>query len=255
MTPRVSDSDVPENKRPTTLRRIGEAVLIVTSILLAFAIDAGWARLQLRTEEAEALVALDAEFTANLRQVNAVIDRHEAGLEFARMLVEMPDDSIVVLPQVTISALMLATANPASFDPVLGTTAALVGAGKLGVLRDSRLREALTSFENFVSDAADDLAFMESLALDVWKAEVRFGAPWSDPATEVGIIGAAEGLGFLPLATAEDLLNVRADREVMGLVGWFHLNAAYYLIELRRIRDHTSIVLELIAESRGGPAF
>jgi hypothetical protein len=228
---------------------------IVFSILLAFAIDASWAERQLRVEEREALAALEAEFTANLQQVSSVIELHTAWLESVRMLIELPDERINALPQETVSGIMLATANPTTFDPVLGTTTSLVQAGKLGVLRDPRLREALSSFEGFVADAEDDADLLFALAPDVWRAMIPYGAPWSDPATEVGTAGAVEGLSFLPKATAQDLLNVRADQEVMGRVSFFHWNVGYYLVELRRLQAQMSMVLELISESRGGRAF
>ena len=234
---------------------IGEATVIVVSILLAFAIDAAWAQRQLRTEEREALVALEAEFTANLQQVNSVIDVHVANREHVRRLVELPDDSVAALPQMTVSQIMLATGGLTTFDPVLGTTDALMGAGKLGVLQDSRLREALTTFDNYVLDAEDDADFMWSFAPEIWKGQIPSGGPWYDPLTEVGTAGAVQGLGFLPQATAQDLLKVRADHELMGLISWYHLNVGYYLVELQRISDHISAVLLLIAESRDGRAF
>lgn len=240
-----------DQSRPRVLRLAAEGVVIVLSILLAFAIDASWAERQLRVEETEALAALEAEFTSNLHQVNTVIEMHTTWLEFVRMLVELPDERITALPQETVSGIMLATANPTTFDPVLGTTTSLVQAGKLGVLRDSRLREALSTFENFVDDAEHDAELLFALAPDVWRAMVVHGAPWSDPATEVGTAGAVEGLSFLPKATAQDLLNIRADQEVMGRINYFHWNVGYYLVELRRIQAQLSVVLELIHESTG----
>ena len=244
-----------ENNGPRALRLLAEGAVIVFSILVAFAIDAGWAERQLRIEEAEALAALEAEFTANVEQVDAVIEIHARALEFLRMLVELPEDRVRALAQETVSGIMLATANPTPFDPVLGTTTSLVQAGKLGVLRDARLREELSTFENFVTDAEDDAELLWAWAPNVWRSMIPYGAPWSDPATEIGTAGAVEGLDFFPRATAEDLLRVRADQEVMGLVKLYHWNAGYYLVELRRIRTQMSIVLELIGESRGRRAF
>lgn len=54
------------------------------------------------------------------------------------------------------------------------------------------------------------------------------------------------------MQTAQDLLKVRGDRELIGLIGLYHLNVGYYLVELQRIGDHIAIVLRLIAESRDG---
>ena len=51
---------------------LGEAVVIVISILLAFSIEALWAQQQLWQEEREVLAALEEEFRANLEQVETV---------------------------------------------------------------------------------------------------------------------------------------------------------------------------------------
>ena len=146
--------------------------------------------------------------------------------------------------------MMLATGNPWTFEPVLGTTDALVAAGRLGIVQDARLREALTSFKNVVSDSDEDADYVRSFAVDIWKAQIPHGGPWTDPETEIGHTGAIHLPDFIPRATAADLLNVRSDRTLIGLVALFHLMAGYYLEELRRIRDHVSTILDLLGESR-----
>ncbi len=105
--------------------------MIVVSILLAFGIDALWAQRQLRIEEQEALVSLQADFTANLRKINEVIDKHVASQKKVATLVRLSSEEIQTLPRTTVSEIMLATANPWTFDAVLGTTDALVSAAKL----------------------------------------------------------------------------------------------------------------------------
>lgn len=195
-------------------------------------------------------MALEAEFIANEEQVDGVIATYEASREWVQVLVDLPRDSINALPQAIVSQIILATCNPWTFDPVLGSTDALVGAGKLGVIRDPRLREALTTFENFVADAEEDVEYLRSFAGDIWRAQTRFGGPWTDPQTEMSSTGLISGLDFIPLANATDLLRVRSDQEYMGLVAHFHLNAAYYLAELRRIQGQVSTILDLIEKSR-----
>ncbi|MCA8944432.1 MAG: hypothetical protein KDB80_17855 [Planctomycetes bacterium] len=237
------------DQRTRRWRFVSEGTVIVVSILLAFGIDALWARHLLREEEAAALAALDTEFRANLEQIDRVVDYHKVARQRIATLVDSSPEAIRALSQTATSEIMSATANPWTFDAVLGTTKALVGAGKLVVLQDPRLRNALTTFANLVSDADEDGTYMQSNAYDVWRAECRHGGPWTDAATEVGITGPIRGLDFIPKATPTDLLNIRADREFMGLVHRFHLNAAYYVAELGRLRAQATVVLELIAES------
>ncbi len=201
----------------------------------------------MRADEAEALISLGAEFSANLVQIDTVIARHVSGRELTQLLVELSESEINALDQATISEIILATANPWTFDPVLGTTDALVGAGRLGILRDHRLREALTTFKNFVEDAEEDVAVVQRFAEDVWRAQIPLGGPWADPGTEVSVNGVIPIPEFVEKATAGDLLRVRADSGFMGRVAWFHLNVGYYLSELTRIQDQIGVVLDLTA--------
>ena len=238
-----------EENRPRARGRVGEAAVIVISILLAFAIEALWAQQQMRDEEREALAGLLEEFSTNREQIDRIVARHEASQEWVERLVALPEDSIHALSETSISEMMLATSNPWTFEPVLGTTDALVAAGRLGVLRDVGLREALTSFKNVVSDSEEDAEFLRSFAVDIWKAQVPHGGPWTDPVTEIGHLGPITLPDFVDRAEAADLLSVRSDRTHMGLVGFFYLNVGYYLEELRRIRAEVSTILGLLGES------
>lgn len=244
-----------DSRRPHLGKLVAEGTVIILSILLAFAIDAAWARNQLRQDERDALVSLEADFIASLEQVDSVIARYESGRQFIATLAELSEDSVRALPQTTISETMLATSNPWTFDPVLGTVDALVGAGRLGILRDTHLREALTSFRNFVEDTEEDKDIILAFATDVWKDQIRLGGPWTDPETEISSTGMVIGFDFLPKATASDLLRVRSDRDHFGLISWFHLNAGYYVSELDRIRAQILTIQDLIAQSRGRGAF
>jgi hypothetical protein len=144
---------------------------------------------------------------------------------------------------------LLLTPKKWTFEPVLGNTDALVASGRLGVVQDTRLRQALTSFKNVVSDSEEDAAYIRSFAVDIWKAKVPHGGSWTDPATEIGHTGPIHIPSFIHRATASDLLSVRSDRTLMGLVGLFYLHAGYYLEELERIRGQVSAILDLLGES------
>ena len=224
--------------------------MIVASILLAFAIDAGWDQSLERGEEREALAALEAEFASNLEQIDYIIDLLLRGRESVATLRQATPAELRALPQRSISEIMLATSNVWTFDPVLGSTDALIGAGRLGIIRDARLREALAAFANLVADANEEVPRLEAFAQDIWRAEAKHGGPWTDPETEVGWAGPIRGFEFLPKATSDDLLVVRSDMELMGLVSRLHLNTAYYVGELQRLRAQIELVLELVAEER-----
>jgi len=225
-----------------------EGVVIVVSILLAFGIDAMWEERQLRLEEQDALIALRADFTANLEQIDSIIEAHLLFREQVAQLTRLSPEEIRALPQKTISEYMLAMANPWTFNAVTGTTDALLSSGKLSILRDQELRESLITFRGMLSDMAEDTTYITQGAEDYWKYEYRHGGPWTDPETEIGYSGDVGGLDFIPRATADDLLNVRADPELMGRSKRFHINVGYYLSELGHIRNQIVLILDLLAQ-------
>lgn len=227
-------------------RLLVEGVVIVTSILLAFAIDALWAQRQDRSAERQALVSLESEFESNRQLIRLVIDMH---IEFRETVTEFSDlaePELQDLDQTSVSRIVLAAANPWTFDPVLGTTDALVGAGRLELIRDHELREALSTFLNLVADLTEDVGYMASASEAVWKREAELGGPWTDPATEMSTSGLIGGLSFIPKATPGDLVRLRRDESYMGLVRRYHLNAAYYVQELERLDEHMAEILSLI---------
>jgi hypothetical protein len=228
-----------------------EGVVIVASILFAFAIDAWWDERIERGEEVEILDSLEIEYRANLDLVTLVADGH---LSFRKSVEEMmarSEEEIRALPQETLSYFVLSMCQPWTFDGVLGTTDALIGAGKLDVLSHSPLRSALTSFLNYINDAAEDAHFLMEDAMNVWRAEVAIGGPWSDPATETGTKDFAISVpAFLSPPTADDVIRILEDKTLTGLIGRCHLNTGYYLTELELLKGEAIEVLELIEESR-----
>ena len=238
-----------QETRARLRRGLVEGAVIVLSILLAFAIDAWWAERRLAQEEAAMLASLEAEFTSNLDQLDRVVDTYTRSRTQVARLRRMSEDEVRALEQAEVSNAMLALCNPWTFDPVLGTTDVLIGAGRLGILQDARLREAITVFTNLVADLREDVDYLQTNAKDIWRAEIELGGPWTDPATEVGYHGAIQGLDFIPKATPDDLIRVRESQACMGHVALFHLNAAYYVAELQGLRRQIEHILELLARS------
>lgn len=122
-----------------------ESLVIVASILAAFALDTWWDRMQERTEERETLVALATEFQAAraeivVRKVNqgriltavtAVADSLNQALEDGRRAIVLPDT-------------MLALAYiPPTTSLGLGTLQGMIGSGRLGIIQNRALRGRL----------------------------------------------------------------------------------------------------------------
>jgi hypothetical protein len=149
-----------------------------------------------------------------------------------------------------LSEYVVALCNPWSFYPVLGTTEALIGAGELDILENRPLREALTNFLFLVEDSMEDIEYVGRDAQRVWAAEVALGGPWADSATEVGMAGEVPVPSFISRVGTEDILRIRNDPNLRGLVGRCHLNVGYYLTELQRLKVGAVRILDLIEASR-----
>lgn len=235
----------------TTSKQLIEGVVIVASILFAFAIDAWWDERVERREEAEILDSLKIEYQANLELVTLVADGHVSFRTSVEEMMARSEEEIRALPQETLSFFVLSLCQPWTFDGVLGTTDALIGAGKLDVLSHPPLRSALTTFLNIIDDASEDAHFLMEDAKNVWNREVALGGPWSDPATETGTKDFAIAVpAYLSPPTADDVIRILGDKTLTGLIGRCHLNTGYYLSELATLRETAIEVLELIGESR-----
>jgi hypothetical protein len=145
--------------------RISGGLVIVVSILLAFAIDALWDERQERLEEQEVLAALLAEFQLNRTEAAEVIETHELGRLRVAVLARMTVAETGALRSVDAEEILVAMANPRTFDPIRSTIDSLIGGGQLGIIRDRELRKSLTSFINLSEDAEEDAAYLTQFAV------------------------------------------------------------------------------------------
>lgn len=223
--------------------RLGEAIAIILSILIAFAIDAGWDTWQERKEEAELLLALRSEYEANLEAVQETMDGHRGHISDVQAVSELRTADYDTLSVNRASQMVLAFANPWTFDPSLGTTETLISSGRIGLLRDRELAAMLTTFVNFTEDAEEDADYVRSGAEFVWQAEYRLGGPWFNGEIERSTQGELEGLDFIESAGGDDLRRLWADPVIRGGALMNQINAGYYIVELRQMRDHIQAIL------------
>lgn len=237
-----------------------EGVAIVLSILLAFAIDAGWDERKERAEEREVLESLSIEFEANRDEVASVISTHERAIQSVAKLMELREDEILALPAEAVAEMIRFLANPRTFDAVRGSVDALTSSGKLGILQDRELRQALTTFVNILDDAVEDRYYLAQTSMTVWNEMARNGGPWRTNASGItaeDCVGPHphracyinEVLAYLPAATAQDLLRLRNNTVLMGYVNRNKINAARYAAETRQAEIQIESVLRLLEEN------
>jgi len=246
------------NKQVIPWARIAvEALAIVASILLAFAIDAWWDEKKERVEEREILQSLLVEFQANRDEVAVVVRVHENALRYAAELVALSDSEILALAEEEVERHIRYFAHPRTFDAVRGSVDALTSAGKLGILQDRALREALTTFVNILDDAQEDREYMFEWAMIVWQEAAKVGGPYwmgaegltreeciDQPTKDACKI--SNSTSFLPVATPEDLLRFRNNSLLMAYVHRSHGNSARYMVEVQDAQAQIDIILELL---------
>lgn len=240
-------------KSPKTL--VVEGGAIVLSILLAFAIDAWWDERKERAEEREVIESLYIEFQANREEAAVVVAAHETAVSAVATFLAMSDDEILAMPIAEIQSHVRYFANPRTFDAVRGTVDALASAGKLGILTDRKLREALTTFINLLEDASEDRFYMAEMSLTVWNEIARSGGPWRRAYAGVSVDDCAgprpprlcymsERLAYMPSATPQDMLRLRNNSVLMGYVMQAKVNAMHYAGEIRQAEFQIEIILK-----------
>ncbi|MEJ2481611.1 MAG: hypothetical protein P8049_00405 [Gemmatimonadota bacterium] len=227
-----------------------EGIVIVASILLAFALDTWWDERSERVEEQAVLVNLREEFEAAEAQFDLYFGFHrriEASLgqtlgaaraAFARNLatISVPD-----------TALALAYLSP-TYDPRLGTLEGLLSSGRLRLIRDPELRRALAGWNGLLREASEEE--MKSL---------RHVADHLDPVLRARMdVSGALGI-LLPFVDGElsadrlaGVSSVPIDSEVVGVFAVRHIHEAHGLDDLADVRDEIQRILQLIeAQSPG----
>lgn len=229
-------------------RRVAaEGLVIVLSILLAFAIDAWWDRYQAGQEERLVLEGLHADFEASVDTLYSFwVASHEDALTSSIELMRvgggrerLPGD--LSLPSEAVQELVAAVARDwpregersvtipsellgltlaaPSFDPALGTFESLLQSGSLTTISNPELRRALAVMPAMLEDAQD----IEFVLRDIVLGRYR------DALHSAGLIVAAEAMFTdgppVALTFSRDLANALAQRMTYTYLALRELNA------------------------------
>jgi hypothetical protein len=208
------------------LRRVLDGAAIVLSILLAFAIDAGWDEVQERRAEQEILAGLQTDFTANQAQLSSVVAAHRRRAEVYSWFRGSSLEEIRDVSQDSANMIYTELWAPRTFDPARSSIDALIGAGRFGVIQDRELRNRLTGFLNLADDLAEESMRMQTGSEAVLQGTIPHGGPWQDE------LGPSAAFGDLPSIVPGDLATMWGDATLMGWISLAHQYSATYLEEL-----------------------
>ena len=150
--------DVTAVDRERLTRLLVEGLVIVASILAAFALDRWWESVRARADEQQVLESLDVEFRAAREQLDGTLALHRRILQSVGFVRGELDKAVrdgepyVALPDTALALLYI----PPTTQLRLGTLDGLVGSARLGVIRDAELRASLASWGTTLDELTEE---------------------------------------------------------------------------------------------------
>ena len=220
-----------------------EAVAIVLSILMAFAIDAWWTEKKENDVEQVALLALRSDFTASREQLARVLlSLESARTDFAHFQSVTTAELVEVDPD-AIRNFLTALAKNHTFDPVTATLDALVNDGRLGLISDAQLLTQLSSWQSNL-DNIEDISFeLRAESVRMRRAMERHGGPFDR--WRRGL----DDLEVLQEAAGETMVNLQQDVDFMGTARSHQYALAIYLGELHKLAENLDSIVTLLNQN------
>ena len=242
-----------------------EGVVIVVSILLAFALDAWWNSRGQRQEEAQVLETLHSEFQAAGTQLDRYLIVHQTTLTSIEAILQSARAAHAAgKAQVAVATVDLArTLIAPTFDPRTGTLDGLLASGRLGILGNENLRQRLSAWPGLLADASEEEARCDALIRNqmepiLWK-EMDTSPASTLPVeiTEEACSNVLWGRSCEDLDVAVELpaqwlgsSSLPASLEVLGVFSARLQILAHGVIQLQSVRKEIDLILDEIAVSQ-----
>jgi hypothetical protein len=137
-------------------RMLIEVLVIIVSILLAFAIEAWWSEFKERKIEREILLGILEDFQHNSDLLDVTEEKHIQGWEASNILASMvgPDAELIITDD-SCETLILSLQHHYTYDPMTGTLHALINSD-ITLIENWELRKSLVSWLDLVEDMNED---------------------------------------------------------------------------------------------------
>jgi len=236
-------------------RRIGgliwEGLVVVASILIAFALDAWWDSnndaAALRLE----LMGVAQELSDNRAALAERVEGHRLQISsITELLVLQAGSAGSGSVEVSDSILFRAAVTSPTTDPSAGALAAMIASGRISLVRDVELRRFLAAFQTRVEDVREDELGARAIAHDR-----VFQILGSDPAAEAAAslplgLGATDRFPLSRSRVSLDPETWRALRSNLALRRWW-LSVA--VAEAEDFLQEMDRALESLASEISGP--
>lgn len=208
-----------------------EGAVIVLSILLAFAIDAGWEARSTARDEAALLDAIRSDMTNTLERLDVWVGFMELVSERTERFVETTPGALAQLDPDTAAAFLRGFLASGTFTPSDGA----LRTSDLSLIGDHELRTELGSWLLLAENVTEDLPILESGAREVALRSGVAGAP-----------RAIMGIALFPeVGTPPSVLaQLREEPEFIDALLIHHRKRRQNLKKLAGLREVTVSVLE-----------
>jgi hypothetical protein len=145
---------------------IGEIVLVVIGILIALSLNNWKEDLDNRGEEMRILSGLKQEFEVNLAEVSRNIKLNTSTVESSGDLIDLIRTENPFENYRYVDSLLYVVYMFGSFDAQTGLVDEVISSGKLSIIKDSGLRNRLTSVSGLINNAEEDYEIRADYYMD-----------------------------------------------------------------------------------------
>lgn len=220
--------------------RASEAIVIVTSILLAFWIDAWWGERQARLAEATTLQSIREEAEANRAELDSSLGFLGVSLDRTDRFLALEPSDLRSVPGDSVSLWLEALVVAWTFDGDLSATGLFLDSSTPVTDRGAEVREVAARWARVVEDAEEEKATFFGLGAELALELATRALP-----------AANQGQGFLNEVASrlgpQVLAQLRADDAFVALVLQKAHYENVYLYEL----NNASLVLDSLRSTLG----
>ena len=182
-------------------RLLAEGVVIVASILLAFALDAWWDVAQRNREVAEILTVLDAEFAKVEAELNLKMDRNRGAIASADTILLLLRSGDGRIPTGRLGNLF----RTPSTNSTQGALSALITSGRLDLLPSQELQASVAGWSSVLEDLQEDETSANRF---VWEELVPYFSRVPDFAASLYARQGIETGGVVTIPITPEMINM-----------------------------------------------
>jgi hypothetical protein len=219
-----------------------DVLLIVVSILIAFALDAWWGSLGERRADAEQVTTLRSEFITASRTLTSVADALAGSAQATTTLLTLMGPQAPSQPPDTVLALLRRSFNVGVVVPGHTTLDGVLASGNPRVMTRDSLAGMLGRWSGLMADLAVDAEHLErNRDVDLQAALVEIGTP--------GFAGVAAGqLGLPPSAFSTDTDRIIRSVKVYAGLYYRALRLRVLLESLHAMLQAADAIVEQLNE-------